>query len=179
MEYESGLLIGRFQPFHLGHKHAVSYALSVASRLLLGIGSSNCSREPANPFTTDERRAMILNSLDKDILERTSIYEIPDVHNHIRWMAIIRDTLPKFDTVFTNDKITADLYRQNGTPVTGIPFLDRTFLSGTAIRAMASSGNPWKHLVPNGTADIVGSIMEDGSWPADGHGSSQNIHRTL
>ncbi|ABK78173.1 hypothetical protein CENSYa_1551 [Cenarchaeum symbiosum A] len=35
-----GLLIGRFQPFHLGHLAAVRFALSRADRVWLGIGSS-------------------------------------------------------------------------------------------------------------------------------------------
>ena len=165
MGYGTGLFIGRFQPFHLGHLHAVGYALDVVDRLLLGIGSSNRSREPANPFTAAERRAMILDSLDAETRGRVTVCEIPDVRNHIRWMGIIRDTLPPFDVIFTNDDTTAGLYRREGVPVSGIPFLDRPSLSGTAIRRKISTGDAWGALVPSGTAGALHRILGDMEWP--------------
>ncbi len=41
----NGLLIGRFQPFHLGHLEAFRFALSKVDKLWIGIGSSNKSSE--------------------------------------------------------------------------------------------------------------------------------------
>ena len=37
----NGLLIGRFQPFHLGHLEALQFALSKVEKLWVGLGSSN------------------------------------------------------------------------------------------------------------------------------------------
>jgi Nicotinamide mononucleotide adenylyltransferase len=37
----NGLLIGRFQPFHLGHLEALQFALSKVDKLWVGLGSSN------------------------------------------------------------------------------------------------------------------------------------------
>ena len=51
-----GFLIGRFQPFHLGHLEAIKFALSKVEHLHVGIGSSNKSHEKRNPFTADERK---------------------------------------------------------------------------------------------------------------------------
>ena len=59
-----GFLIGRFQPFHLGHLEAIKFALSKVEHLHVGIGSSNKSHEKRNPFTADERKKMILSSID-------------------------------------------------------------------------------------------------------------------
>ena len=165
MGYETGLLIGRFQPFHLGHLHAVRYALDDVERLLLGIGSSNRSREPANPFTAAERRAMILDSLDAEARKRVEVCEVPDVQNHIRWMGMIRDTLPPFDVIFTNDELTSRLYRREGVPVCDIPFLNRPSLSGTAVRDRISAGRPWGEMVPAGTARVMRRILDDVEWP--------------
>ncbi len=39
----NGLLIGRFQPFHLGHLEALQFALSKVDKLWIGLGSSNKS----------------------------------------------------------------------------------------------------------------------------------------
>ena len=44
----NGFLIGRFQPFHLGHLEAVKFALSNVNHLYIGIGSSNKSNELRN-----------------------------------------------------------------------------------------------------------------------------------
>ena len=65
----NGFLIGRFQPFHLGHLEAVNFALSKVDQLYIGIGSSNKSNELRNPFTADERNQMIKSSLDETIMQ--------------------------------------------------------------------------------------------------------------
>ena len=59
-----GLLIGRFQPFHLGHLDAVMFGLSRTENLFIGIGSSNKSNEKKNPFSSEERREMIVSSIE-------------------------------------------------------------------------------------------------------------------
>ena len=56
-----GFLIGRFQPFHLGHLEAIKFALGKVEHLHVGIGSSNKSYEERNPFTADVRKKMILS----------------------------------------------------------------------------------------------------------------------
>lgn len=154
-DHATGLLIGRFQPFHLGHLHAVRYALSKADILLIGIGSSNLSMQPDNPFTAEERQNMIRGSLEKGEMERTAVHMIPDLNNHKRWVEMIQERLPPFEAVFTNDPITRRLYLQREVSVYDIPFLDRPALSGTAIRSCMASGLPWLHLVPPGTAKVI------------------------
>ena len=159
-DHTTGLLIGRFQPFHLGHLHAVQYALSKADNLLIGIGSSNLSMEPDNPFTADERQDMIRGSLQQGERKRTTIHMIPDLNNHKRWVEMIQERLPPFEAVFTNDPITRRLYLRREVSVYDIPFLDRPSLSGTAIRSCMASGLPWLHLVPPGTAKVIGPLRD-------------------
>ena len=62
-----GFLICRFQPFHLGHLEAIKFALGKVEHLHVGIGSSNKSHEERNPFTADERKKMILSSVDSEL----------------------------------------------------------------------------------------------------------------
>ena len=81
----NGLLIGRFQPFHLGHLEAVRFGLSKVDKLFIGIGSSNKSHQERNPFTADERKEMITSSLDKKTLDQVSVYYIPDADDHDKW----------------------------------------------------------------------------------------------
>ena len=78
----NGLLIGRFQPFHLGHLEALQFALSKVDKLWLGLGSSNKPIEQNNPFSAEERKKMILSSIDDSMKNKITIYFIPDVDNH-------------------------------------------------------------------------------------------------
>ena len=72
-----GLLIGRFQPFHLGHLDAVMFGLSKVENLWIGIGSSDKYNEKRNPFSVDERREMIISSIEPSIIDSIKISTYP------------------------------------------------------------------------------------------------------
>jgi nicotinamide-nucleotide adenylyltransferase len=151
----NGFLIGRFQPFHLGHLEAVNFALSKVEQLYVGIGSSNKSNEPRNPFTVQERKQMILSSLDENILKRVSIYEIPDLDDHSKWTESIDEIIPKYDLVFSNDDFTHNLYEKKGKKIISVVLKSRNNLSGTNIRSLIQTDGDWKDLVPNGTKNVL------------------------
>ena len=150
-----GLLIGRFQPFHLGHLQALQFALSKVDNLWVGLGSSNKPVEKNNPFTAEQRKEMILSSIDDSMKERISIYFIPDVDNHMRWIEKIDTIVPKFDIIFSNDELTNHLYSKRNIQVLPIPFLNRESLSGTNIRDLIISDQKWDDLVPDGTRNYL------------------------
>ena len=154
----NGLLIGRFQPFHLGHLDALRFALTKVEKLWIGIGSSNKPNEKNNPFSADERKEMILSSIDEDILKKIQIFFIPDLDNHIKWIENIDSLVPDFDIVFTNDKLTQSLYSKRGKKVISVPFTDRDNLSGTNIRKKILSDQNWQKLVPNGTKTVLEKV---------------------
>jgi len=53
------VFIGRFQPFHNGHKAVIDAALEQAKEVVVVVGSSFAARNIRNPFTFQERKAMI------------------------------------------------------------------------------------------------------------------------
>lgn len=154
----NGLLIGRFQPFHLGHLKALSYALSKVDNLWVGLGSSNKPPQKNNPFSAEERKTMILSSIDESIREKIEIYFIPDFEDHKKWINHIDSLVPKFDIVFTNDEMTKYLYEKRKTKVSPIPFTQRDVLSGTNVRDLILSDQPWEKLVPEGTKNFLNKI---------------------
>ena len=151
----NGLLIGRFQPFHLGHLDALRFALSKVDKLWIGLGSSNKPLQKNNPFSAEERKEMILSSIDESMKQRIQIYFIPDLENHVKWIELIDALVPKFDTVFTNDELTRHLYSKRDVEVLPIPFVKRDILSGTNIRNMIISDQKWEDLVPEGTKNFL------------------------
>ncbi len=150
-----GLLIGRFQPFHLGHLDALHFALSKVDKLWIGLGSSNKPLQKDNPFSAEERKEMILSSIDDSMKQRIQIYSIPDLDNHIKWIELINSIVPKFDIIFTNDELTRQLYSKRNVTVLSIPFIKRDILSGTNIRNMIISDQKWEDLVPKGTKNFL------------------------
>lgn len=150
-----GLLIGRFQPFHLGHLDAVKFALSNVDELLIGIGSSNRFNEKRNPFTADERREMIESSLDGVTLKKVRIYYIPDVNDHERWTHHVDEIVPSYDMVFSNDEFTHTLFGKRGIKVISVPLKQREILSGTDIRGKIRDNLDWSGLVPEGTKKVL------------------------
>lgn len=154
----NGLLIGRFQPFHLGHLDALHYALTKVENLWVGLGSSNRPIQKNNPFTADERKEMITLSIDDSIAKKIKIFYIPDVDNHLKWIELIDKIVPKFDIVFTNDELTKHLYTKKGVRTESIPFTQRDLFSGTNVRDLINSDHPWTHLVPKGTIKVLSKI---------------------
>jgi len=151
----NGLLIGRFQPFHLGHLEALRFALSKVDKLWVGIGSSNKPAQKSDPFSAEERKEMILSSIDDSMKDKISIYFIPDLDNHVKWIEKIDTIVPKFDIVFSNDELTKHLYSKRTLQIIPVPFLKRDVLSGTKIRDLIISDQKWDNLVPEGTKNFL------------------------
>ena len=153
-----GFLIGRFQPFHLGHLEAIKFALSNVEHLHVGIGSSNKSHEQRNPFTADERKEMILSSIDDVFAKRISLHYIPDVDDHSKWTHLVDEIIPEYDVVFSNDDFTHELYGKRGKSIISVDLKSRSNLSGTNIRNLILTDQNWKEFVPSGTRDVLSQI---------------------
>jgi len=153
-----GLLIGRFQPFHLGHLDAVLFGLSRTENLFICIGSSNKSNESRNPFSAKERREMITSSIEPSMADRINIFDIPDVGDHEKWTLEIDKIVPKYDVVFTNDEFTKTLFEKRKISVISVVLKDREKFSGTNIRNLITEDKNWRDLVPQGTRNVLDSV---------------------
>ena len=150
-----GLLIGRFQPFHLGHLDAVLFGLSRTENLFIGIGSSNKSNERKNPFSAEERREMIVSSMEPSMMARLKIFDIPDVGDHEKWTFQIDEIVPKYDVIFTNDEFTKTLFEKRKMNVVPVVLKAREKFSGTNIRELIADDKNWQDLVPHGTKKVL------------------------
>jgi len=153
-----GLLIGRFQPFHLGHLDAVLFGLSRVENLFICIGSSNKSNERKNPFSAGERREMITLSIEPSMTNRIKIFDIPDVGDHEKWTFEIDQIVPKYDIIFTNDEFTKTLFEKREMNVVPVELKDREKFSGTNIRELIADDKNWQDLVPQGTRKVLDNL---------------------
>jgi bifunctional NMN adenylyltransferase/nudix hydrolase len=86
MKYNYLIYIGRFQPFHNGHKYIIEEGLKISNNIIIFCGSSNQTRTLKNPFTYTERRKCILNSFSKLYRNKIHIKSLDDCENDIEWI---------------------------------------------------------------------------------------------
>lgn len=152
---KKGLYIGRFQPFHLGHLSAIKQALKQADSLYIGIGSSQYSKEPENPYTGKERMEMIEAALKEHGLEEDcEVFLVPDIHDDDKWAEHVRGIVPEFEAVFLgNEDLVKQLFEEDGTPIVMVDHeLD---ISATDIRKEMEKGDSWKKQVSKSVADYL------------------------
>lgn len=85
-----GVLIGRFQPFHRGHAALLQRALAIAPKVVVVLGSAFHARSAKNPFTWQERAAMIGCTLPQAERERITYLPLRDYYEDTRWANAVR-----------------------------------------------------------------------------------------
>lgn len=159
----TGLYVGRFQPFHLGHLQAVKYSLGQVDELTIVVGSAQHSHTLDNPFTAGERITMIRLALKEAEIgpDRFTVIPLPDDEFHKVWVAHLLSQTPSFDVVFTNEPLTFRLLKEAGLRVEHIPMFNRKNLTSTEVRRRLLANGPWQKLVPKSVATYLRKINGD------------------
>lgn len=84
----TAVLIGRFQPFHHGHMALLERALREAARVVVVLGSAMQARSPKNPFTWEERAAMVRGAAG-DQAHRLHFLPMRDYYDDARWVKAV------------------------------------------------------------------------------------------
>ena len=173
------LFVGRFQPFHYGHLHAVQTILKECDELVLVVGSAQMSHEPDNPFTAGERLEMIRAALDAADVpsDRYLIIPIPDAPAHRVWVSAVESQTPRFDTVYSNQSLTRRLLIEAGYEVRRIEMFERGKYEATEIRRRILEAEDWSDLVPSEVYRIVQEI--DGENRIRDLAKSDSNHRKI
>ncbi|GAA0316337.1 bifunctional nicotinamide-nucleotide adenylyltransferase/Nudix hydroxylase [Psychrobacter aestuarii] len=89
--YQYLVFIGRFQPFHHGHKAVIDEALTRADEVIMLIGSANLPRSLRNPFSVEERSAMIKDAYSAEDAARIHCVGLDDaLYNDTRWLQYVQ-----------------------------------------------------------------------------------------
>ena len=156
----TALFVGRFQPFHHGHLHAIRKMLEESDDLLIVVGSAQMSHEPDNPFTAGERLEMISEAMAaSDVpMEQYMLIPIPDAPAHRVWVSQVESQAPRFDVVFTNQPLARRLLVEAGYEVRGIELHMRKKFEATEIRRRILAGEDWEDLVPGEVYEYIKEI---------------------
>ena len=146
--------MGRFQPFHLGHLRLIRAVMDDKMVPIICIGSAQDGRTPENPFTAEERKAMIeavMSVLDC----KYGIYEIPDVNNNELYVSHLETFVPEFDRVYSGNTLVQKLFKTAGYGVVVPEMINREVWEGAAIRQAMTEGDEWEEAIPLQIVDMI------------------------
>ncbi|MEK6942165.1 MAG: nicotinamide-nucleotide adenylyltransferase [archaeon] len=150
-----GLIVGRFQPYHIGHHNSVKKILQEVKELVIVVGSSDNSHTISNPFTAGERIEMISRALKADkLFEKCFIVTVADVNENNIWTSKIRSYCPKFNIVYTNNPLVKQLFEGVGFKVKKM-VSEKKDIDGVKIREKILEGKGWQPLVPKAVAEYL------------------------
>jgi bifunctional NMN adenylyltransferase/nudix hydrolase len=90
-DFDALVSIMRCQPFHLGHKAIIDEALRRAKEVIVVVGSSFAARNIRNPFTFEERRAMIKAVFPQDNVKVVPVTDYP--YDDSKWIAAVQNVV--------------------------------------------------------------------------------------
>ena len=157
------LFIGRFQPFHNGHMQTVKRILHENEKLIIAIGSAQENNTIKNPFTLDERKDFVYESL-MDVGVKASqleIIPIEDINDPPKWVDHLDSQLPKYDKVYTGSTLVKLCYNlkcphkgQKGPEIISLKKI--LPINATRIRQLITANDSeWKTLVPKKVIELL------------------------
>ncbi|MEF8849130.1 MAG: nicotinamide-nucleotide adenylyltransferase [Candidatus Thermoplasmatota archaeon] len=152
------LFIGRFQPLHKGHLKILEKISKKYEKIIIVIGSAQYNHTKKNPFTAEERKKMIKQTLKEKNITNYEIYLIPDIHNPPKWVEHVNSIVPGYDIVVSNSEFNKDLFKKAGYKVMGTSLFNRDKYKGKEIRKRIKENKKWRHLVPKSTVKIIENI---------------------
>ena len=153
-----GFVVGRFQPFHGGHRALVDHVVEDVDELVVGVGSADVSHTTHDPFTAGERVLMVSRAVDHlDV--PTYVVPIQDIDRNAVWAGHVRSMVPPLDVVYTNNPLVVRLFEEeSGVAVRQSPMFDRDRFEGTDIRRAMVAGDPWRDRVPDPVVDVIKEV---------------------
>ena len=90
-KYHAAVFIGRMAPLHKGHEHIINTALENANEVIIVLGSSFAARSFRNPFTFEERKAIIKAAFPQDNVKVVPVSDYPYDDN--KWVAAVQSAV--------------------------------------------------------------------------------------
>ena len=95
-KYDTLVLIGRFQPLHSAHLEIIKRATALTDQLIVIVGSARQPRTYKNPFTFEERRAMIKSATAGLAMQIYVEPNIDTIYNDQAWAVRVQGIVSKY-----------------------------------------------------------------------------------
>ncbi len=157
----SAAMIGRFQPFHLGHLELVRQVLDENDEIVILMGSSQTNFTLKNPFTAGERVWMIRDTLIESKIDMSKVYLINanDDENNAKWFSNIRSVSPPFNVLYTGNNFIRTLLKKEPVIIKDPKLFKESLFKGSMIRKLILEDNAkWQDLVSESVRTIFREI---------------------
>ena len=155
MKYDLGIFIGRFQPWHKGHRYCLDQVLKVVERVVILIGSVQEKETKDNPLSFEQRKQMLTEIVGDKVL---GIGGVRDYPGDEAWVEAVKVEVEKLVgkvkdwgrvvVVGNNEWTNQTLAKIGGLAVLETGLWKREWYEGKKIRKMMREGNEkWKELV--------------------------------
>jgi nicotinamide-nucleotide adenylyltransferase len=154
-------MIGRFQPFHLGHLNLVRQVLAENDEIIILIGSSQTNYTLKNPFTAGERIWMIRDTLIESKIDMSKVFLVnaTDDENNAKWFSNIISLSPPFNVLYTGNNFIRTLLKKEAVIIRKPKLFKETLLKGSIIRKLILEDNAkWQELVSESVRTIFSEI---------------------
>lgn len=157
-KYAVGIVIGRFQPFHLGHKYVIEKALEVCDKLYVGIGSAQIFDEK-NPYSAEKRKLFLEKFLKEEKLESRiiDVLTIDDFPDDDVWFKRLKPRIPGVEIIVGDNEWVNGIFERHGIPALRIGYYRRHILEGTKIRDLLKEKKSIARRVPQ----YISSYLKD------------------
>jgi nicotinamide-nucleotide adenylyltransferase len=148
-KYKIGIVIGRFQPFHLGHKYVIEKALEVCDKIYLGIGSAQIF-DDKNPYSAKKRKFFLEKFVKAEELEPRiiSILTIDDFPDDDVWFDRLKKRIPGVEVIIGDNEWVNGIFERHSIPALRIGYYKRHILEGTKIRSLVLQNKSIVKRVP-------------------------------
>lgn len=158
MRMSRALLLGRFQPLHLGHVKVMEEVLSEFDGVIVALGSAQESHTPTNPFSAGERFSMVEMTASDAGMDKVTPVPVADLNRYGLYIGYLRTMLPPFDAMVAHNSLTLRLCEESDVEVYQPQIHDRDVYSGTEIRRRIIANESWQDLVPDAVVKVLEEI---------------------
>jgi nicotinamide-nucleotide adenylyltransferase len=107
---KTALIIGRFQPIHLGHLSLIQRYHKAGFFVKIAVGSSQKSQEKSNPLNFHEREELIKLAMKEVKIKEYKIYSVPDLPSDKGYVNHVRKIVGGFDVIITGNPCVLKLF---------------------------------------------------------------------
>lgn len=158
-QYNWGVYIGRFQPFHNGHLDTMRFAFEKAENVIIALGSYKTAQSVKNPWTAEEREEMIRACLSSDENSRVFFVYIRDhFYNENRWLNEVQREINRLTQGDRSVTIIGNLKDESSYYVKSFPQWD--FMAAGFPNGVLNATDIRNAYFENGWDKIIGKVPE-------------------
>lgn len=152
------VIVGRFQPFHEGHKQVVDSYID-EYELVLAIGSASEEGTEENPLSFEDRKKIIRGCYPEVEIVGLEDFERDDEGNR-KWLEHLKEETGAEKVISRNSLVKSLIRDDSELELVEQDLYDPNIYSGTEVRRRIKSGEEWRYLVPGCAEEAIAEKLE-------------------